>query len=103
MGANAVLVFYVLAIAKGIYLSLQNRGYTDDVCFFDNFSFEEILPPLKYGLGLSFVFCLLFFCIFNAVLHQSSVCGGAIARRGLPNAQPVVLGDLSTGRCDEKT
>jgi len=34
------------AIAKGIYLSLQNRGYTGDVCFFDNFSFEEILPPL---------------------------------------------------------
>jgi hypothetical protein len=102
VGANAVLVFYVLAIAKGIYLSLQNRGYTDGVCFFDNFSFEEILPPLKYGLGLSFsVFH--FSVFFNSVLHQSSVCGGAIARRGLPNAQPVVLGDLSTGRCDEKT
>ncbi len=33
-------------------------------------------------------------------LHQPSVRDGAIARRGLPNAQPVVLGDLSTGRCE---
>lgn len=64
MGANAVLVFYVLAIAKGIYLSLQNRGYTGDVCFFDNFSFEEILPPLKYRLA----FFLSFFPFFNDFL-----------------------------------
>ena len=64
VGADAVLVFYVLAIAKGIYLSLQNRGYTGDVCFFDNFSFEEILPPLKYRFA-SFVFCLFIFHFYE--------------------------------------